>query len=282
VTNSTSVPGAKAIAHGLSIAPFSSTANGSPPEGAGVLSPVCAWLQLAISSAAGDRAAIVSLILSMLSGTPSRDFAALFAAGELVVGVDAAGRGPLAGPVVAAAVVLCKPRPAGPDDSKKLSAERRGALEDRIRRRCAFGIGVVEVGDIDALNIFQATMWAMAQAVARLCEVIGCDATQVLVDGNLTPAGRRGEWRWPARAIVGGDALEPCISAASILAKEHRDRLMREYARQHPHYGWEANKGYGTPDHLAALRRHGPCPLHRRSFAPVAQCELPLEITPAM
>jgi ribonuclease HII len=206
----------------------------------------------------------------------------MFAAGELVVGVDEAGRGPLAGPVVAAAVVLCKPRPAGLDDSKKLSAERRGALEDRIRRRCAFGIGVVEVGDIDALNIFQATMWAMAQAVARLCEVIGCDATEVLVDGNLTPAGRRGEWRWPARAIVGGDALEPCISAASILAKEHRDRLMREYARQHPHYGWEANKGYGTPDHLAALRRHGPCPLHRRSFAPVAQAELPLEITPAM
>ncbi|KRA83808.1 ribonuclease HII [Altererythrobacter sp. Root672] len=210
----------------------------------------------------------------MLSGTPSREFASSLAAGELVVGVDEAGRGPLAGPVVAAAVLLCKPRPAGLDDSKKLAAARRGELEERIRRRCAFGIGVVEVEHIDALNIFQATMWAMAQAVARLCEVIGCEPSEVLVDGNLTPAGRRSEWRWPARPIVGGDALEPCISAASILAKEHRDRLMREYHLAHPQYGWERNKGYGTPDHLEALRVHGPTPLHRRSFAPVAQMEL--------
>ncbi|MBO9518699.1 MAG: ribonuclease HII [Porphyrobacter sp.] len=210
----------------------------------------------------------------MLSGTPSREFASSLAAGELVFGVDEAGRGPLAGPVVAAAVLLCKPRPAGLDDSKKLAAAKRGELEERIRRRCAFGIGVVEVEHIDAINIFQATMWAMAQAVARLCEVIGCDPAEVLVDGNLTPAGRRPEWRWPARAIVGGDALEPSISAASILAKEHRDRLMREYHLTHPQYGWERNKGYGTPDHLEALRVHGPTPLHRRSFAPVAQMEL--------
>jgi len=222
------------------------------------------------------------LKIRMLSGTPSRDFTACFAAGELVVGVDEAGRGPLAGPVVAAAVLLCKPRPAGLDDSKKLTHERRRLLEERIRRRCAFGIGVVEVEAIDTLNIFQATMWAMAQAVARLCEVIGCDPHQVLVDGNLTPAGRRPEWRWPARAIVGGDACEPCISAASILAKEYRDRLMRDYARAHPHYGWDSNKGYGTPEHLAALRLHGPTPLHRRSFAPVAQAELPLEIGAAI
>jgi ribonuclease HII len=214
------------------------------------------------------------LKIRMLSGTPSGDFTASFAAGELVVGVDEAGRGPLAGPVVAAAVLLCKPRPAGLDDSKKLSADRRALLEARIRRRCAFGIGVVEVAHIDALNIFQATMWAMAQAVARLCEAIGCEPHQVLVDGNLTPAGRRPEWRWPATPIVGGDACEPCISAASIIAKEHRDRLMREYARSHPHYGWESNKGYGTPEHLDALRRHGPTPLHRRSFAPVAQLEM--------
>ncbi len=192
--------------------------------------------------------------------------------------MDEAGRGPLAGPVVAAAVLLCKPRPAGLDDSKKLTAERRAVLEQRIRRRCAFGIGVVEVEHIDAINIFQATMWAMAQAVERLCEAIGCDAAEVLVDGNLTPAGRRPEWRWPARAIVGGDGREPCIGAASILAKEYRDRIMREAAREHPHYGWERNKGYGTPDHLAALREHGPCPLHRRSFAPVAQAELPLKV----
>jgi len=216
----------------------------------------------------------MAICFNMLSGTPSREFAACFAAGELVVGVDEAGRGPLAGPVVAAAVVLCKPRPSGLDDSKKLTAERRAVLEGRIRRRCAFGIGVVEVEHIDALNIFGATMWAMAQAVARLCEVIGCDPHQVLVDGNLTPVGRRAEWRWPARPIIGGDACEPCISAASILAKEYRDRLMREYARNHPYYGWDHNKGYGTPEHLAALRQHGPTPLHRRSFAPVAQAEL--------
>lgn len=210
----------------------------------------------------------------MLSGTPSQDFVAAFAAGELVVGVDEAGRGPLAGPVVAAAVLLCKPRPQGLDDSKKLAPGRRALLEERIRRRCAFGIGVAGVEAIDRLNIFQATMLAMAEAVARLCEVLGCDPHAVLVDGNLTPAGRRPEWRWPARAIVGGDACEPCISAASIVAKEYRDRLMREAAREHPHYGWENNKGYGTPDHLAALREHGPTPLHRRSFAPVAQMEL--------
>ena len=183
---------------------------------------------------------------------------------------------------MAAAVVLCKQRPAGLDDSKKLTSERRAVLEDRIRRRCAFGIGVVEVEHIDALNIFPATMWARAQAVARLCEVIGCDPHQVLVDGNLTPAGRRPEWRWPARPIVGGDALVPCISAASIVAKEHRDRIMREHARAHPQYGWHTNVGYSTPQHLQALREHGPCPLHRRSFAPVAQAELPLEISAGM
>ena len=96
----------------------------------------------------------------------------------------------------------------------------------------------------------------------------------MLVDGNLTPRGRCAEWVWPARAIVGGDALEPCISAASIIAKEHRDRLMRDLARAHPQYGWERNVGYGTPEHLAALRSHGPTHHHRRSFAPVAQCEM--------
>lgn len=194
----------------------------------------------------------------------------------MIAGVDEAGRGPLAGPVVAAAVVLCKPRPAGLDDSKKLSAERRAALEASIKRRCEWAVGVVEVEDIDRLNIFGATMLAMTRAVEALCARIGCDPLQVLVDGNLTPAGRRPEWRWAARAIVGGDAVEPCISAASIIAKEHRDRLMRDAARDHPHYGWDRNKGYGTPDHLAALKLHGPSPLHRRSFAPVAQMLLPL------
>ncbi len=193
---------------------------------------------------------------------------------RLVAGVDEAGRGPLAGPVVAAAVVLCRPRPAGLDDSKKMTRAARALLEERIKRRCHWGVGVVGVEDIDRLNIFGATMLAMTLAVEALCAKLGCDPHEVLVDGNLTPHGRRGEWRWPARAIVGGDALEPCISAASIIAKEHRDRIMREHALAHPHYGWERNAGYGTPEHLAALREHGPTPLHRRSFAPVAQLVL--------
>ncbi|KPL67073.1 ribonuclease HII [Erythrobacter sp. SG61-1L] len=192
----------------------------------------------------------------------------------MLAGVDEAGRGPLAGPVVAAAVVLCKPRPKGLDDSKKLSPARRAKLDLSIRARCAWGIGVVDVEEIDRINIFQATMLAMSLAVANLCDALGAQPAQVLIDGNMTPAGRREEWRWPARAIVGGDALEPAISAASIIAKEYRDRMMREAALAHPHYGWEKNMGYGTPEHLAALRAHGPTPLHRRSFAPVAQMEL--------
>ena len=188
--------------------------------------------------------------------------------------MDEAGRGPLAGPVVAAAVVLCRPRPGGLDDSKKLRRDVRAILDERIRRRCRYGVGVVEVADIDRLNIFGATMLAMTLAVAALCEQLDEDPHEILIDGNLTPHGRRAEWRWPARAIVGGDGSEPCISAASIVAKEHRDRLMRDYALAHPHYGWERNAGYGTPEHLAALRTHGATPLHRRSFAPVAQLEM--------
>ncbi|MGV3511726.1 MAG: ribonuclease HII [Novosphingobium sp.] len=194
----------------------------------------------------------------------------------VTIGVDEAGRGPLAGPVVAAAVVLCKPRPSGLDDSKKLSAARRAELEEKIKRRCRWAVGVVEPEEIDRLNIFGATMLAMTLAVRALCEQIARDegVGEVLIDGNMTPHGRRPEWCWPARPIVGGDALEPCISAASIIAKEHRDRIMREAALAHPHYGWERNAGYGTPEHLAALREHGPTPLHRRSFAPVAQLQL--------
>lgn len=189
----------------------------------------------------------------------------------MIFGVDEAGRGPLAGPVVAAAVLLSKPSPSGLDDSKKLTAKRRAELEIIIKRRCQWAVGVVEVEDIDRLNIFGATMLAMTLAVDALCAKLECEPREVLVDGNMTPAGRRSEWRWPARAIVGGDAIEPCISAASIIAKEHRDRIMCAAAQQHPHYGWEKNKGYGTADHMAALRAHGPTPLHRKSFAPIAQ-----------
>jgi len=190
--------------------------------------------------------------------------------GRVVIGVDEAGRGPLAGPVVAAACVLGPEAPMGLDDSKKLSAKRRAVLEPQIKTSCHWALGVVEAEEIDQINIFAATMLAMTRAVAALA----LEPDEVLIDGNMTPAGRHPDWCWPARAIVGGDALEPCISAASILAKEHRDRLMREYAMAHPHYGWETNMGYGTAEHLAALRKHGPSPLHRRSFAPVAQLVL--------
>ena len=194
--------------------------------------------------------------------------------GGLVIGVDEAGRGPLAGPVVAGAVVLCKPRPAGLDDSKKLSKATRAGLEETIKRRCRWVVGVVDVEEIDRINIFGATMLAMTRAVAALCGELGEEPLEVLVDGNMTPHGRVPDWCWQARAIVGGDALEPCISAASIVAKEHRDRMMRELAAAHPHYGWERNAGYGTAEHLAALRTHGPTPHHRRSFAPVAQLDM--------
>ena len=192
----------------------------------------------------------------------------------LVVGVDEAGRGPLAGPVVAAAVVLCNPCPQGLDDSKKLSAARRSALEPQILDNCAWGLGVVDVEEIDRINIFQATMLAMTLAVSRLVKALGSEPEAVLIDGNQTPHGRCADWRWPARAIVGGDGSEACISAASILAKEYRDRLMCEAAEAHPEYGWDRNKGYGSAQHMEALRVHGPTPLHRRSFAPVSQMVL--------
>ena len=188
-----------------------------------------------------------------------------------MIGVDEAGRGPLAGPVVAAAVVLCKPCPGGLDDSKKLSARARSKLEPQIQRRCAWGLAVVGPEEIDRLNIFGATMLAMTLATQRCVEALGAEPVEVLIDGNLTPQGRREEWCWPARAIVGGDGLEPSISAASILAKEYRDRIMVEASQAHPHYGWDSNKGYGSKKHMEALRLHGPTPLHRRSFAPVSQ-----------
>ena len=207
------------------------------------------------------------LDMSTLSGIPDQEIDTE----TLVFGVDEAGRGPLAGPVVAAAVALCKPRPAGLDDSKKLSAKRRASLDIAIRRRCAWAVGVVDVEMIDRINILGATMLAMTLAVERLAQTLGKDPHSVLIDGNMTPAGRAADWRWEGQAIVGGDALEPAISAASIIAKEWRDRIMLDAARQHPQYGWERNKGYGTRDHMAALTEHGPCPLHRRSFAPVSQ-----------
>jgi len=193
---------------------------------------------------------------------------------SLNIGVDEAGRGPLAGPVVAAAVVLGKDAPAGIGDSKAISAARRAVLDAAIRATCHWAIAVVDPEEIDRLNIFQATMEAMTRCVARLCAELGDDACEVLIDGNHTPERRCEGWRWRARAVIGGDAIEPSIGAASIVAKEWRDRLMIQASGSHPHYGWERNKGYGTREHVEALRMHGPTPLHRRSFAPVAQTSL--------
>ena len=164
--------------------------------------------------------------------------------------------------------------PVGLADSKKLSAKRRALLDSQIRASCAWGVGIVEPEEIDRLNIFGATMRAMTLAVAQLAEALGEAPGEVLIDGNLTPEGRDEGWCWQARAIVGGDALEPAISAASIIAKQWRDRIMCEAAARHPHYGWERNMGYGTKEHMEALRVHGPSPLHRRSFAPVSQMVL--------
>jgi len=210
----------------------------------------------------------------MLGVTPEFDIGAA----PLIIGVDEAGRGPLAGPVVAAACVLglkdASGVPVGLNDSKKLSAKRRATLDKGIRQSCAFAIVEVHPDEIDRVNIFQATMLAMTRCVGDLVQALGCDPHEVLIDGNMTPQGRCEGWQWPARAIVGGDGIEPAISAASILAKEHRDRLMIAAAGAHPEYGWERNKGYGTKDHMEALRVHGPTPMHRRSFAPVAQATL--------
>lgn len=188
-----------------------------------------------------------------------------------VAGVDEAGRGPLAGPVVAAAVILpAKGVPRGLDDSKKLTAAERARLHGRLMDCATVGIGICEAEEIDSLNIYWATMKAMTLAV----EALGCAPGHVLVDGNRLP-----RWSYQATAIVGGDAISLSIAAASIVAKHTRDTIMIAHAETYPHYGWHSNKGYGAPDHLRALREHGPCPLHRKSFAPVAQAARPQEIS---
>ncbi|KRD80250.1 ribonuclease HII [Lysobacter sp. Root983] len=183
---------------------------------------------------------------------------------QRIAGVDEAGRGPLAGPVVVAAVVLGPGRTPvnGLDDSKQLSAERREALYARIvERAVAWSVVYVEVEEIDRINIFQATLAGMRRAVEAVAH-----ATELArIDGNALPRGLP----CPAEALIGGDARDRAIMAASILAKVARDRHMRELHAQWPQYGFDEHKGYGTPAHLAALAAHGPCPQHRRSFAPV-------------
>jgi ribonuclease HII len=185
-----------------------------------------------------------------------------------VAGVDEAGCAPLAGPVVAAAVILDRARfPRGIDDSKLLPEPAREAIYARLIRVAAWGVGVASVEEIDRLNIYWARMLAMERAV----DALGVEPAMVLVDGNRCP-----RWQRPSVAIVDGDAKCRSIAAASIVAKVTRDRMMRDHAREHPGYGWETNKGYGTPEHLRALGALGPTPLHRRSFAPVRQFTLDL------
>lgn len=183
----------------------------------------------------------------------------------LVAGVDEAGRGPLAGPVVAAAVILDEQRPIrGLADSKVLTARRREQLHDLIRAQAlCCSVALASVEEIDRLNILQATLLAMRRAV----EGLRLRPHRVLVDGNRVPV-----LPVPVEAIVKGDATVAAISAASILAKVERDRLCAELHAAHPAYGFDGHKGYPTPEHLAALRQHGPCPAHRRSFGPVRAC----------
>lgn len=202
--------------------------------------------------------AAVTSALSLTASGNGREDRTLYTAG-----VDEAGRGPLAGPVVVAAVILDPLKPIdGLDDSKKLSEARRERLYPLIMERAvAFCVVMIEPDEIDRLNIFQATMAGMSRAVAGLTPA----ATHALIDGNKLPR----DLPCVGRAIVGGDALEPAISAASILAKVSRDRLMVAMEQQHPGYGFAVHKGYPTPTHLAALQRLGPCSQHRRSFAPV-------------
>ncbi|MBI1238937.1 MAG: ribonuclease HII [Alphaproteobacteria bacterium] len=179
-----------------------------------------------------------------------------------VAGVDEAGRGPLAGPVVAAAVILDPGRaPKGLNDSKKLTPARREALDAAIRERAiAFAVAIVSAAEIDRINIRQASLKAMSEAVRSL----SIAPAHVLVDGNALPA-----LPCAGEAIIKGDGLSASIAAASILAKVARDRLMVALADLYPQYGFEGHKGYPSPSHRAALAQYGPCPEHRRSFAPV-------------
>ena len=188
---------------------------------------------------------------------------------EVIAGVDEAGRGPLAGPVVAAAVVLVPgAAPAGLADSKTLAPSRRAELAARIRERAAaWALGQASPAEIDRLNILEATLLAMHRAVAGLA-VAGIVPDLVLVDGNRCPPGLP----YPARPVIRGDATVPAVSAASILAKVYRDREMVRLGRHWPQFGFADHKGYPTAAHVERMRRYGPSPVHRRTFGPVRRC----------
>jgi ribonuclease HII len=190
---------------------------------------------------------------------------------RLVAGVDEAGRGPLAGPVVVAAVLFERGRyPEGLDDSKRLTLADRVRLYDQILARAHVSVAVASRARIDRMNILRASLWAMSRAVAGL----SMRPDFVLVDGNMEPPALT----CPCETIVGGDGLSVSIAAASIVAKVTRDRLMANVGRAFPGYGFEDHKGYSTPGHFEALREHGPCPHHRQSFAPVREQQLLLGI----
>ncbi|NNF23668.1 MAG: ribonuclease HII [Rhodobacteraceae bacterium] len=191
----------------------------------------------------------------------SREAGLLAAGAQAVAGVDEAGRGPLAGPVVAAAVILDPNRiPGGLNDSKKLTAARREVLLELLPQVAEVSVGIASVAEIDEINILRAAHLAMQRAVTGLGRPV-----HALIDGNMIPRGLH----CPAEAIVKGDALSLSIAAASIVAKCTRDAIMVDLAQQHPGYGWEQNAAYPTPAHLQALRNLGPTPHHRRSFRPV-------------
>ena len=188
--------------------------------------------------------------------------------GRAICGVDEAGRGPLAGPVVAAAILLPPRMPKAIRDeirdSKKMTAAQRDALFAPLRSLCRFAIAEATVAEIDTLNILQATMLAMRRAVSELHALSSVEVA--LIDGNRAPA-----LHCPAECVIGGDDKSLSIAAASILAKVHRDRFMHNLSAAHPFYGWERNAGYGTPEHMEAMQKHGVTVWHRASFAPVRE-----------
>ena len=190
-----------------------------------------------------------------------------------LAGVDEAGCAPLAGPVVAAAVVLDREKfPRGIDDSKKLDLDTREAIYGRLQKVARIAVGIASVEEIDQINIYWARMLAMTRAV----EALGFEPAWILVDGNACP-----RWQRPSKAVIAGDAKCRSIAAASIVAKVTRDRIMAEYAETYPGYGWETNRGYPTPEHIRALDALGLTPLHRRSFAPVRERMSPVMALPA-
>lgn len=185
-------------------------------------------------------------------------------AGGIVAGVDEAGRGPWAGPVVAGAVILNQNRlPIGINDSKKLSAAKRESLYEEILQNSRTGVGISTVEEIDSINILEATKLAMQRAVAMLGDI---NINLVLIDGNKAPA-----LAFPTQTVIGGDAKSLSIAAASIIAKVTRDRIMCELAQIHPEYSWENNSGYGTKKHIEALAQYGVTPHHRRSYKPIRE-----------